>query len=130
VSRGTTLTADNHPQPFTVKIICTDKGQHKRYALARAVWDPSHGDDGHVRLTHGLVGPWLPPAGWTPKGEGLFAWGEWEATAESHVPREAYVFWCPGCNRTPQIKHEKFWQMIDDFVRVGFPLLDISRLPF
>ncbi len=123
-----------HPQPFTVKIICTDKGQHKRYGLARAIWDPSRGDDGDLRLTHGAVGPWLPPNGF----------GGPDDTEESrevqrrlrhldsddHTPTDAYVFWCPGCSRTPQIKHAKFWQMIEDFVRVKVPLLDISLLPF
>lgn len=136
----TTLTREERPEPFTVKLICTDKGQHKRYGLARAIWDPwalefgVTAEAGRLRLSHGGVGPWLPPNGFGSPGETAQTR---EAAREArlrnvndHTPVDAYVFWCPGCNRTPQIKHAKFWQMVEDFVRVGVPLLDISRLPF
>jgi hypothetical protein len=136
----TTLTREERPEPFTVKIICTDKGQHKRYGLARAIWDPwvlEHGvtaEEGRMRLSHGGAGPWLPPNGWwlpdeTAQDREVHRLARMQ-DPDDHTPVDAYVFWCPGCKRTPQIKHAKFWQMLEDFVRVGVPLLDISRLPF
>lgn len=134
-----TLTREDAPEPFTVKIICTDGGQHKRYGLARAIWDPWAGfgvtaEAGRLRLTHGLVGPWLPPNGFIGPGDTDETRAVTRETRmmdpDDHTPVDAYVFWCPGCDRTPQIKHEKFWKMIEDFVRVGFPILDVSRLPF
>ena len=52
------------------------------------------------------------------------------AEPQDHTPRDAYVFVCPTCGRTPQIREEIWWLGVDEVARAGAPEIDISLLPF
>lgn len=52
-----------------------------------------------------------------------------DAAPGSFTAREAYIFRCPKCTRTPQIKLDRWWRFLDESVRVGLDVVDISLLP-
>lgn len=92
-------------------IICTDRGQHDRVLLttARRELDGSHGMNNALR--------WFAP----PMKD---------AEPGSSMGRESYIFACPVCTRTPQIKADRWWNLVDEAVRRNLEELDISLLPF
>jgi hypothetical protein len=96
---------------FFVFVVCTDQGQHARTLLttARRELSGRHGMNNALRC-------FAPP----------------NRDAEPHTAQghNAYVFRCPRCGRTPHIRHERWWQAIDDLGRLGVDELDISLLPF
>lgn len=51
-----------------------------------------------------------------------------EATPRSLTSRNAYVFRCPRCRRTPQIERSRWWSILDAVVRADFDEIDISML--
>jgi hypothetical protein len=96
---------------FFVFVVCTDRGQHRRLLLttARRELDGTHGMNAALQC-------FAPP--------------DPNAKPQTATGRDAYVFWCPGCNRTPHIGRERWWNAIDDLGRVGADELDISLVPF
>jgi len=94
-----------------LEVVCTDRGQHKRTLLTSACreLDGSHG------MNHALQN-FCPP-----RGE--------EAKPRSASGRDSYVFWCPRCPRTPHVQRDRWWRLVDDYIRAGLPVLDISLLP-
>ena len=94
---------------YFVFVGCTDRGQHKRVQLstARRELDGTHGMNNALRH-------FAPP---NPDARPMTATG-----------RGSYVFWCPKCGRTPQIKSERWWHLVDEVARVGLNDLDISLL--
>ena len=44
----------------------------------------------------------------------FFAPPDTEATERSGLALGAYVFRCPRCPRTPQVKADRWWQLLDD----------------
>ena len=95
---------------YFVLIVCTDRGQHKQVTLSTARREL----DG----THGMNHAWEH-----------FAPPDPDARPLSAVGRKSYVFVCPKCGRTPQVKFERWWHLVDELGRVGFSHLDISLLP-
>lgn len=94
---------------YRVGIVCTDRGQHARFRLtmARREADGSHG------MTHAFR---------------YFASPMRNAEPGSMMGRSSYVFRCPACPRTPQVKAARWWQLVDEMRAAGFTELDISLL--
>lgn len=96
---------------YFVFIICTDRGQHERVLLttARRELDGSRGMNYALR--------WFAPP-------------MTDAQAGSSIGRNSYTFACPRCTRTPQIKADRWWELVDNVVRLDLDELDISLLTF
>jgi hypothetical protein len=102
------MSEDNEERIF-VAIVCTDKGQHRRRRLTTA------------RLH------------WSDRGMSFafqhFAPPMRDAEPRSLVGRESYTFVCPTCQRTPQIKAEAWWRLLESWAEAGHAEFDISLLP-
>ena len=84
-------------------VTCTDRGQHDR-----------------VRITTVRVaadGCRSMPLG----GEGRTSWGIYD--------NGTYGFNCPLCPRTPQIRRDLWWTIVEQTLAAGMVTLDLSRLP-
>lgn len=108
---------------WTIEVVCTDRGQHKRTWMTRFIWEPEELD--HPR------GPWR----WRSfiPGEPAVAhdmYGPPFADAEpgSGVSREAYGFCCSRCSRWPKVGLDRWLALIDGARRVGMTEFDVSRL--
>ena len=95
-----------------LRIVCTDKGCHRRTQLAY-YWLMVDGSD---RVTnHAFTLSVLGPGDYEPEGP------------LSTVSKESYTFWCPRCGRNPKIRLPltKFAQAYQSGL---VDCLDISRL--
>ncbi|MFE3390598.1 hypothetical protein [Streptomyces anulatus] len=102
------MSEDNEQRIF-VAIVCTDKGQHRRLRLTTARLHES--DRGmSFALQH-----FAPPMA--------------KAAPGSMISRQSYTFICPKCRRSPQMKAEAWWQLLDAWAGAGKDELDISLLP-
>lgn len=52
-----------------------------------------------------------------------------DAEPRSMVSRGSYTFLCPKCGRTPQVKADRWWSLLDAMAEAGHDELDISLLP-
>lgn len=52
-----------------------------------------------------------------------------DAEPRSGMARDAYLFRCPRCDRTPQIKADRWWEAVEAVVRADLDELDVSLLP-
>ncbi len=104
---------------FTVEIVCTDRGQHKRTWMARYIADQTETGTWRWR-TYILGSP-------TPKHD---MHGPPEADAEpgSPVSRTAVGFACSRCSRWPRIGWENWLRILDDARRAGLTGFDVSYL--
>jgi hypothetical protein len=96
---------------YFMPIVCTDRGQHKRMLLSMASRE-LNGDRGMSRALESFAPPMA------------------DAKPGSTIGLESYTFMCPGCGRTPQIKHDRWWWIIEEAVRAGVAEIDLSVLPF
>lgn len=94
-----------------LRIVCTDRGQHRTYALARVLVGPGFTD--FVPLSD--------------SDKSFRAAGR--MTFLEEVP-EYDEFRCAGCGRNPRIGHEKLIELVDELCRLGRTELDVSLLPF
>ncbi|WP_394615255.1 hypothetical protein JNUCC0626_36445 [Lentzea sp. JNUCC 0626] len=96
---------------YFMPVVCTDRGQHKRMLLtsARRELDGTHG------MNHALQ--WFAP----PMGK--------DAEPNSLTSKHSYIFRCPKCPRTPQVKADVWWQLVDKAVLARLDAIDISLLP-
>jgi hypothetical protein len=101
---------DGREVDYFIAVICTDRGQHKQVQLTMARRELDGSGGMNFALRH-----FAPP---DPK-----------ARPESAVGRDSYIFWCPKCGRTPQVKRERWWRALDELARAGVHDLDISLLP-
>ena len=92
-------------------IVCTDRGQHKRILLTTA----RRSLTGERGMNHALV---------------CFAPPMKDAEPDTLTSRESYVFRCPKCGRTPHIRNDRWWALIESAVRADLDDLDLSLLPF
>jgi hypothetical protein len=92
-----------------VAIICTDRGQHRRTRLTTA------------RLRLSERGMNWPMERFSPPMP--------DAKPHSFVGRESYTFVCPRCTRTPQIKADKWWMLLEAVAKERRNEFDISLLP-
>ncbi len=94
---------------FFVFVVCSDRGQHESVLLttARRELDGTHG------MNHALR--YFAP----PSRDDEFP----------ELSRESYVFRCPRCSRTPRIKRDRWWSLIDELGRQEQTTLDLSLLP-
>ncbi|MFK0235946.1 hypothetical protein [Streptomyces vinaceus] len=92
-----------------VSIVCTDRGQHRRTRLTTA------------RMRQSERGMNWPMERFAPPMPG--------AEPQSFICREAYTFVCPRCTRTPQVKADKWWMLLEAVVMDHQREFDISLLP-
>ncbi|MET8055838.1 hypothetical protein AB0F05_35350 [Streptomyces microflavus] len=92
-----------------VSIVCTDRGQHRRTRLTTA------------RMRRSERGMNWPLERFAPPVP--------DAKPQSFVCREAYTFVCPRCTRTPQVKTDKWWMLLEAVVMDHQKEFDISLLP-
>ncbi|WP_156301888.1 hypothetical protein [Streptomyces sp. e14] len=99
---------DDEQRTF-IAIVCTDKGQHRRLRLTTARLLPSERGMSFA-LEH-----FAPPMR--------------NAAPSSMVSRESYTFICPKCRRSPLIKAEAWWRLLEAWAEAGHDEFDISLLP-
>lgn len=90
--------------------ICTDKGQHREFAL-RAVM---------VRAGSADFFDVAEYVSFHPAGRQSMFGG---------AP-EFDEFFCARCGRNPRINHHKLAELVERLLQLGITVLDISRLPF
>jgi hypothetical protein len=100
-----------HEVDYFVRVVCADRGQHKRVVLTNARRE-LNGDRG-MNFALECFAP--------PLGD--------QAQPNSLEGRESYVFRCPLCPRTPQVRASRWWALLDELVRADRDELDISLLP-
>jgi len=100
-----------HEADFFVFVVCTDRGQHKRVLLTTARRELGGGHGMNNALKN-----FAPP--------------DPDAKPGSAFGRDAYIFTCPRCPRTPHINQARWWEIIDELGRRGVGELDLSMLPF
>ncbi len=106
--------------PNRMFVVCTDRGQHDEERLTWVRW---HEEDhwsmpiGAGRSSVGYMWP-SPDAERTLPG-----------TRATGTPRSSYAFYCPVCDRHPQVHQETWRQIVREFRRLGASRLDISQLP-
>ncbi|MDT9681924.1 hypothetical protein RND61_07525 [Streptomyces sp. TRM76323] len=100
---------DEEEERVFVAITCTDRGQHRRIRLTTARLHASDRGMGYA-LEH-----FAPPMR--------------DAKPGSFIGRDSYVFICPRCGRTPQIKANKWWSLLEAVSAAGQGEFDISLLP-
>jgi hypothetical protein len=93
---------------FTV--ICTDRGQHAWVRITTVTLDER--EDG--QSWHMTFGP--------GKGDTETDW--W-----TYFENGTYEFRCPRCTRTPQIRRDLWWAIVEQTFTARLPTLDLSRLP-
>jgi hypothetical protein len=107
---------------WTVEIVCTDQGQHKRTWMTRFIWDPPDSVGGPSTegwrsfilgptSTHDMYGPPDP-----------------DSDPGSSIGHESYGFCCSRCPRWPKIKNERWIQLMEGARRGGLREFDVSRL--
>jgi hypothetical protein len=96
---------------YFVRVVCTDRGQHGRVLLTTARRE-LNGEQGMSFALQYFAPPMR------------------DAESESLTGRESYVFRCPRCTRTPQIKADRWWAAVEAVVLADLDELDISLLPF
>lgn len=99
---------------YWLHIVCTDRGQHRRRILTNVVREL----DGTRRMTN-VLDQFSPPRDEYPADE-----------PPANTPKDAFVFWCPACRRTPQVQREKWWALADTLGAAGHSDLDVSLLPY
>ncbi|MFC4033873.1 hypothetical protein ACFO3J_20660 [Streptomyces polygonati] len=52
-----------------------------------------------------------------------------DAKPHSAIGKNSYTFICPLCFRTPQVKADRWWTMLEAVAAAGLDQLDISLLP-
>ena len=95
---------------YFMPVVCTDRGQHKPVLLTTA----RRHLDGTRGMSYALK-YFAPPMS--------------NALPNSLIGRESYVFRCPRCPRTPSIRADRWWDLIDALVRADGDRMDISLLP-
>jgi hypothetical protein len=93
------------------RLLCTDRGQHRTYALARILVGRTLSD--FVVLSDS-------DKSFRPAGRVSFL---------GDSPRYD-EFRCAGCGRNPRIDHEKLVRSVRELCRLGRTELDISQLGF
>jgi hypothetical protein len=106
--------ARGETRSFTIKIACTDRGQHPRIVLRHIADYRGHGMDfGETLVLDGRNGS--PVSSWREDGT------------------VRYAFRCPRCKRNPQLREESLFKVIDALAELStgnaHPTLDISLLP-
>lgn len=100
---------------WTVEIVCTDRGQHKRTWMTRFIWDgPEEGWRSFIpgqRPAHDMYGP-----------------PDVDAEPGSLVSRESYGFCCSRCDRWPKVHRDRWLKLLDGARSVGMTEFDVSRL--
>jgi hypothetical protein len=98
---------------FSVKVCCSDRGQHARVVLHHL----------HDVRSFGIGLPPVTPIGGARNGVPLSPYG-----AEDGCLR--YRFRCPRCQRDVQLREEKLLAIVSALsANDGHPVLDISLLP-
>jgi hypothetical protein len=102
---------------FTVKIVCSDRGQHPRGVLHHVL-----DTRGETDATERVIWPkgqknGAPITSWNPE-----------------APDESFRFRCPRCRRDVQLRQDSLFKILDalalmDDASSGHPVLDISLLP-
>jgi hypothetical protein len=104
---------------WTVEVICTDRGQHKREWLAE--FETYQRDDGTVefrRIT----------ARHPKRKHHTFVPAASNAEAGTPVSRKSHSFNCPCCTRWPRIDADRWDEILDGARRAGFEEFDVSYL--
>jgi hypothetical protein len=100
---------------WTVEIICTDRGQHKRTWLTRSIWDAGHGwrhfISGSPEPKHAMFGPPLA-----------------DAEPGEVTSRDSYGFACSRCNRWPKISGDRWIELLEGARHAGYTDFDVSYL--
>jgi hypothetical protein len=94
---------------YFMPVVCTDRGQHEPVLLTTA--------RRHLDGTRGMnyaLEYFAPPMS--------------DAYERSGVGRGSYVFRCPRCPRTPTIKADRWWDLLDALVRADGQRMDVSLL--
>ena len=99
-----------------LRIVCTDRGQHRKHALARILVGPG--------LTDFLT---ASDNDLSESDKSFRAAGRMTYLGE--VP-EYDEFRCVGCGRNPRIDHETLVGLLRELCRLGRTELDVSALPF
>lgn len=95
---------------LTMRIVCTDRGQHRRVVICLRV---SFDDEGHLHMARPFEA-WAPPD--TPRNDGTVT--------------TTYEFQCPRCGRSPQVRPDKWRQIAERLLEARLEELDISNFPF
>lgn len=107
------------PPEYTVKFVCTDRGQHARVVLR------------HLKDTRGETGAgnhvmWLDG----PKSKAPLT--SWHPEAGD----QGFTFHCGRCGRNPELRQETMFKLLDGLAALpadpdnAHPIVDISLLPF
>jgi hypothetical protein len=100
---------------WTVEIVCTDRGQHKRTWMARYIQDASSQGWRTFILGH------------EPKHD-MHGPPEFDAEPGSVVSRGSVGFSCARCTRWPRIKWDTWQQLLTNARRGGLHEFDVSYL--
>jgi hypothetical protein len=105
---------------WTVEIVCTDRGQHKRNWITRFIWD----DWGDGWRWH-----YVFPGGWgdAPKHD-MYGPPERDAEPGSAISRKSDGFACSRCNRWPKIKRDRWIEIMDAAHNASISEFDVSYL--
>ena len=103
---------------WTVEVICTDRGQHKREWLAE--FETHQRDDGTVvrRIT----------ARHPKREHHTFVPAVSNAEAGTPLSRKSHSFNCPGCTRWPRIGIDRLGEILDAARRARLEEFDVSYL--
>jgi len=106
---GEAPTSSGGPTFIEFAFVCTDKGQHRRYPLLRAMVRPESDD----------LLPLAEHTSFRPAGrESTFGASDYDD------------FYCAGCGRNTRVIHQKLMAAIRQLQEAGISELDVSLLPF
>lgn len=100
---------------WTIGIVCTDRGQHKRTRLTTA--GERYYKDGRPEMfmSHALRN-FAPPMA--------------DAEDGTRISRHSYVFRCPLCGRMPTIHRDRWWAGVRRAHEAGLAEIDLSVIGF
>jgi len=108
---------DGRPRQYTVKLICTDRGQHDRVVLFHLMDTRGDADEGSVVTWPEGPRDRAPLTSWSPEAE-----------------NEGFHFRCGRCGRNPELRQETLSRLLDGLAALdadrAHPVVDISLLPF
>lgn len=101
---------------WSIEIVCTDRGQHKRTWITRMRLD---------RRDDGSEG-WSSPI--TDGKHSMYGPPDADAEPGDMISRESYGFACCRCTRHPKIRRDRWKALMDGARRVGLEEFDVSAL--
>jgi hypothetical protein len=99
---------------WTVEIVCTDRGQHKRTWMTRWIWESSDGWRSFILMSdlkHDMYGPAML-----------------DEEPGSVASRESYGFCCSRCPRWPKIKWDRWLEIMEASRDAKLDEFDVSYL--